>query len=167
MISAWEPPVLSPLEERCMSDPYYPHGWDCLWLAHDRNDQVGGFVTGSLGPIPVALLDLNDLKVKDLEKMVLGQPKVSSSRLLVSFYPKPQSFLELAERGIFVYDWTGLGQSSKPYQQVASPTTPILLASLPDRLREIASLAKFATSDFSADTLLKPVEYFPCRGGRD
>jgi len=143
-----------------MSNPYYPY-WDCLWLAHDRNNHIGGFVTGGNGPIPVDLLDLNEPKVEDLEEMVSGLPKVSASRLLISFYTDPSSFLDLAERGIFIYDW------QDPYQLVATPTTPILLASLPDRLREIAGLVKFAANDFSADTLLKPHEYFLCRRGRD
>lgn len=150
-----------------MSDPYYPHGWDCLWLAHDRNNRVGGFVTGGLGPIPVDLLDLNEPKVEDLEEMVSGLPKVSGSSLLVSFYPDPSSFIDLAERGIFIYDWQAGAQSANAYQLVAAPTTPILLASLPDKLREITSLVKFAANDFSQATFLKVREYFTCRGGRD
>src|SRR5260221_7905556 len=99
-----------------MSDPYYPHGWDCLWLAHDRNNHVGGFVTGGTGPIPVELLDLNEPKVEDLEEMVSGLPKVSGSRLLVSFYKDPSSFLDLAEHGIFIYDWQVDAQSANAYQ---------------------------------------------------
>lgn len=124
-------------------------------------------MTGGNGPIPVDLLDLNEPKVEDLEEMVSGLPKVSGSRLLVSFYTDPSSFLDLAEHGIFIYDWQADAQSANAYQLVAAPTTPILLASLPDRLREITSLVKFAANDFSADTLLKVHEYFPCRSGQD
>jgi len=152
-----------------MSDSYYPHDLDCLWLAHDRNNHVGGFVTAGLGPIPVDLLDLNAFKVREYGRMTSDLLKVSGSRLLVSIYKDPSSFLDLAERGIFVYDWSDIhkvdAQSANAYQLVAAPTTPILLASLPDRLREITSLVKFAANDFSEETFLKVHEYFPCRTG--
>jgi len=153
-----------------MSDPYYPHDVDCLWLAHDRNNHVGGFVTAGLGPIPVDLLDENASKVRESGRLSSDLPKVSGSRLLVSFYKDASSFLDLAERGIFVYDWSGIrkvdAQFVNAYQLVAVPTTPILLELLPDRLRALTSLVKFAANDFSEESFLKVHEYFPCRRGR-
>jgi hypothetical protein len=152
-----------------MNDPYYPHHLDCLWLAHDRNNHVGGFVTAGLGPIPVDLIDLNASRVREFGRMSSDLPKVSGSRLLVSIYKDPSSFLDLAERGIFVYDWTDVRGGRAyldAYERVAMPTTPLLLASLPDRLRELTSLFKFAANDFSEETVLKVQEYFRCRKGR-
>jgi len=152
-----------------MSDPYYPHHLDCLWLAHDRNNHVGGFVTAGLGPIPLDLLDSEASKVRESGRLSSDLPKVSGSRLLVSFYPDPSSFIDLAERGIFVYDWTDIHGGrlyTDAYELVATPTMPILLDSLPDRLRALTSLVKFDAKDFSEEKFLKVHEYVPCRRGR-
>jgi hypothetical protein len=152
-----------------MSDSYYPHHLDCLWLAHDRNNHIGGFVTAGLGPIPVDLLDLDASKVRESGRLSSDLPKVSGSRLLVSMYKDPSSFLDLAERGIFVYDWTDIHGGrlyTDAYELVATPTTPLLLASLPDRLRALTSLVKFDANDFSEEKYLKVHDYCPCRKGR-
>ena len=153
-----------------MSDPYYPYDLDWVWFACDRNNHIGAFVTAGIAPIPVAFLDLSAPELEDLDEMTSDLPKVSGSHLLVSMYKDPSSFLDLAERGIFAYDWSDIhkvdAQSANAYQLIAAPTSPILLASLPDKLRALTSVVKFAANDFSEETFLKVHEYFSCRRGR-
>jgi len=149
-----------------MNDRSYPEGVDCVWLASDRNGHVGAFVTGGVGPIPVVVLASNEPAIEDLEGMVCELPKTSTARLLVSV-KRPDDFIEMAERGFFVYDWSDVhrtaNDSVNAYKPVAIPMKPRALDSLQGKLGEALAGVKFYEVSFSAETLLNVCAYTPCR----
>ena len=81
----------------------YPTGIDTIWIACDRDSRVAAFITGGEGPIPHDALSQTQC-APDIESSLLLLPSTSEAHLLVHF-PRPSSFLELAKRGLFVYDW--------------------------------------------------------------
>ncbi|MGJ4962368.1 hypothetical protein [Bradyrhizobium sp. HKCCYLRH3061] len=90
-------------------------------------------MTAGAGPIPATALNVNHTPIEDIEQHLLRLPIVSSARLLVRV-PRPDSFIDLAERGLFVYDWTDVHRSianaKRMYELVAVPASALL----PDRL---------------------------------
>ncbi len=136
----------------------YPVGVDCVWLGLDSAQHVGVFVTGGEGPIPNAVLEQSLLWIEDMELEVLGLPKVSDAELLVSV-PRPDSFIALAERGLFVFDWADVsrtaGELSNSYELVASPCGGgISELDLPERLRGLARRASFQ-ADYSVVQMIE------------
>jgi hypothetical protein len=88
-----------------MAEFFYPDGVDCVWVAFDRDGHLGAFVTGGSGPIPVHLLAPGLLAVEDIETRLALLPRVSAAGLLVQI-KRPDDFVAMAERGLFVYDWS-------------------------------------------------------------
>lgn len=69
----------------------------------------------------------------------------------------PGSYIALAQRGVFVYDWTDLTSIEGPlnaYEFVASPLLPIVCADLPNDLREVAQAVRFANVRFAGSGLV-------------
>ena len=97
-----------------------------MWLASDRNGNFASFVTGGEGPIPIDVLNFERTPVEDIERLVCQMPIVSTVHMLVTL-KRPDSFIELAERGIFVYDWTDVHRTQSKaihvYEPVAAPTS--------------------------------------------
>jgi hypothetical protein len=102
----------------------YPVGIDAAWLGADEIGRVGLFITAGEGPVPETALHQLELGIWP-EKAVAGLPRVGPCNLLAEV-PNPNSFIEAAERGIFVYDWTDIHRSRSgemdSYELVASPT---------------------------------------------
>lgn len=120
----------------------YPDGVDCVWLAADRDGHLGAFITGGVGPIPVQALNFEHASIEETEERICELPRVSSARLLV-VVKRPDDFIALAERGVFVYDWSDVHRPAREsihaYEPVAAPTKPITVDALPD---EIAALVE-------------------------
>ena len=120
----------------------YPDGFDCVWLATDRDGHVGAFVTGGTGPIPVQALNNDPMPVEDIEEQVWKLPRVSGARLLITVV-RPDDFVAFAERGLFVYDWSDVHrikrESIHAYELMAAPVSPITLEAL---LGETVSFSK-------------------------
>lgn len=130
-----------------MSMQAYPEGIDCVWLASDREDRLAAFITAGVGPIPLKAFNPACVPVEDIEGRLCQLPPVSQARLLVSV-KRPDDFIDLAERGLFVYDWTDISRITREalqvYEPVAIPTMPITTASLPS---DLATLAKVLRLD--------------------
>jgi hypothetical protein len=146
----------------------YPEGIDLVWLASDRNDHLGAFITAGAGPIPIQTLDRKSLQLTDIEGVICGMPQVPAARLLVSV-PRPDSFAEMAERGVFVYDWSDVHRTTREailaYEPVAAPTHPITVNMPPANLAEVAMGLKFAEVAFSSGQALDPRTYMRCLEG--
>lgn len=129
----------------------YPSGIDCIWLASDQSGHLGAFVTAGVGPIPIQVLGYVDTPIEDIEHLILDMPQVSIANLLIPL-EQPDSFIKLAERGIFVFDWSDvyrtLLQSIDAYEPIASPVSPITLDVLSGQLAEIAKSIKFNSVAF-------------------
>ena len=140
-----------------MSTKNYPDGIDCVWLASDVAGHVGAFITAGLGPIPSAALDEKMLPIEDVEASLCELPQSTHAKLLVSV-KRPDDFVALAERGIFVYDWTDIGRTAANalhrYELVAAPVQPIFLDKLPHELFRLAKAAELSKISFLTDNSL-------------
>jgi len=149
-----------------MSDRPYPDGVDCVWIASDRDCHMGVFVTAGIGPIPVHALNSDCVPVEDLEELVCSMPTVSEARLLVAV-KRPDDFIDLAERGFFVYDWTDIHRTTREairaYEPVAVPVSPIKADILLGELASVAKAVKFAEVTFANKQLLDVCAHMTCR----
>ena len=89
----------------------YPDGLDCVWLGVDRNGNLGAFVTAGAGSIPVSVLNDLSLPIEEIETAVCQLPRVSEVRLLFQI-KRLDDFVEMAQRGFFVYDWTDIHRTA-------------------------------------------------------
>lgn len=118
----------------------YPEGLDCIWLAYDSADNVGAFITAGLGPLPAQSLSA-DLDIELAEEEILSLPERGAATLLIQV-KRPDDYLNLAARGLYVYDWTDIGRVAKAeinaYELVAVPDAPLLKQELPQILQNYA-----------------------------
>jgi hypothetical protein len=135
-----------------MSLSPYPEGIDCVWLACDQEGHLGAFITAGMGPIPVMALDASQMPVEDVEMRLCTLPSVARAQLLVSV-KRPDDFIDLAERGLFVYDWTDINRTAREalrvYEPVAVPSMPISVSSLPSDLAALAQVLKLTDVVFA------------------
>lgn len=117
--------------------PYSERG-DCVWLASDGEAHLGAFIPAAIGPIPTEALNSIIVPIEDVAGRVNELPSMSQAQLLVSV-KRPDDFVDLAERGMFLYDWTDIHRRAREalrvYEPVAAPTKPITISSLPSVLR--------------------------------
>src|SRR5262245_50126960 len=132
-----------------MSALAYPDGVDCAWLASDQAGQLGMFITAGHGPIPEAVL-AGDFG--DVEDLALRLP-ISSKATVLKKVPRPDSFLAMAERGFYVFDWSNVDRSDAAaldaYELVAVPDRPAAIGSLPRQLQNAANAAAVKQVRFS------------------
>lgn len=149
-----------------MADHAYPDGIDCVWIASDGNGHVGAFVTAGEGPIPVQALRNEQIDIKDVEEAVCQLPQVTSARLLVQI-KRPDDFIAMAERGLFVYDWRDVHRpvrkSKDAYEPVAVPLTPITSDALPETLAILAANVVLHNWEFIAGEPLDICSLMECR----
>ena len=146
--------------ENCMAHRPYPRGADCVWLASDQNGHVAAFVTAAAGPIPTAVLQTT-LPVEQSEILVCSSPRTTTARLLISV-PRPDSFVDLAERGLFVYDWHEYGRSTGVYEAVATPNDPVCFGSLTGELAKISQVVTFGSVSFMDARVVDVRAYAQC-----
>lgn len=135
-----------------MSERPYPEGVDCVWVASDQNGNLGAFVTGGVGPIPMLWLTDECMPIEDVEALICELPNISNVRMLVEI-KRPDDFIELASRGIFVYDWRDVNRTSNEcrnvYEPVAVPLAPISVERLAGGLAGMAKSLSFSDAVFS------------------
>lgn len=151
-----------------MIDHVYPDGVDCVWVASDRNGNLGAFVTGGVGPIPLQVLTDELVSIEDIEERLCELPKVSDLRLLVSM-KRPDDFICIAERGFFVYDWRDVHRTSHEsthvYEPIAVPLNPISVDALPEPLHSLAASLRFGNVAFVDETTIDVRAHVECREG--
>ncbi|WP_273668671.1 hypothetical protein [Janthinobacterium fluminis] len=144
----------------------YPVGVDCVWLASDAAGNLAAFVTGGEGAIPSSVLSNNSIQIEDVEMSICGLDVVSDARLLVPM-PRPDDFIDIAKRGIYVFDWQDVSRISRNrigmYEKIAIPTNPIGLEILPNDLRNLAESVKFVSLFFSEYSRVDVEMLFECR----
>jgi hypothetical protein len=149
-----------------MSNRSYPEGIDCVWLASDREGYLAAFITAGIGPIPVQALHLDGVSIEDIESLICDMPRVSEVRLLVSV-KRPDDFIDLAKRGIFVYDWTDINRIDRDaihvYEPVATPVTPIKMDILLPNLAAIAKSLRLADVVFADGKRLDVRVHLSCQ----
>ena len=118
-----------------------PQSFDWVWLACDRDDRVAAFVTAGAGPIPTVVLE-SDLPVEDAETLIRSLAATTGARNLFS-KGDATSFMDLAQRGVFVYDW------QDPYEHVAVPDTPVRVDSFPEELAKLSRIVRLDNVSFA------------------
>ncbi|WP_137940450.1 hypothetical protein [Chitinivorax sp. B] len=143
----------------------YPNGLDCVWLATDRNGHLGAFVTGGIGPIPKSVLSSASVSIENIEEMVCALPQVSDVRLLVKM-KRPDDFVEMAQRGLFVYDWCDVHRTASEfthaYEPIAVPLNPISANLLPEVLMKVALATKLINVAFVEMQVLNIAAVLEC-----
>jgi len=120
----------------------YPDGIDCTWLGVDRRGKIAAFVAAGEGEIPTALLMQHDVDLGDIENLLMNLPVKGNVKLRVSV-ARPDDFLDMACRGLYVYDWSG-----NRYTLVAEPEIAIELSGLDAELKVVAEHAVFDSVEF-------------------
>jgi hypothetical protein len=142
----------------------YPHQFDCAWLAMDSVGKLGVFITAGSGPIPEMVLK-NDVPVLEIETALLKLPCVCSA-VLTTTVPRPDSYIELAERGLFVFDWRNahrtITQEKSGYDLVALPTQPIKADNMSPNLNGIADGITFDRLSFGQEKMVDVQSVMPC-----
>jgi hypothetical protein len=140
----------------------YPDQIDCLWIASDRDGHAAAFVTAGSGPIPRAVLDRDAPPLDDLEALVCELPIRSDATMLVDV-PRPDDFVAMAARGLFVYDWRDVHRTSSSvldaYEPVAYPQRPVHVTELPPQLASACTGVVFADLAFSSGGTLRPQDF--------
>ena len=143
----------------------YPEGMDCVWLASDRTGHLGAFITAGIGPIPIAALDASVLPIDEVESSLCELPQVAQAKLLVSV-KRPDDFIDLAERGVFVYDWTDINRTARDalhvYEPVAVPVQPITASALTGDLATLAKAVQLLNVSFAENNALDIRRHLSC-----
>jgi hypothetical protein len=149
------------------SSNIYPQGIECVWIASDINGHVGAFITAGIGPVPVSALH-SDQAIEELEDRLCMLPQISKA-ILVTSAKRPDDFINLAERGFFVYDWSDVhrtqGAALNAYEPIAIPANPISATSLNDHGLGSLLATRFDNVIFSGDQTLNVNNYVECLTG--
>jgi len=142
--------------QNSMKYPYRDHAW----LAVDRRGFVAAFVTGGEGPIPLSAIWFSN------ERPSLGAlPKRAEGKMLVAC-PAPDMYLAIAERGMFVYDWSDvhevLARRRFAYELVSTPSVPLAAVELPDDIRSAVQGTMFTTLNFGEQPFLDVRKFVEC-----
>lgn len=145
----------------------YPSGFEMAWIAADSSGKLGAFITAGKGPIPKEILQNIFVEPVLIEDVLLELPVIGLSDVNGSPYSHPvESFVELGERGIFVFDWHDLHVPIKfrkgGYEKCASPSNPIYTGELVSPLKELSNLIQFKELLFEEVYLVKPELYYDC-----
>ncbi|ENX05696.1 hypothetical protein [Acinetobacter courvalinii] len=115
----------------------YPEGLDLVWIGVDRSGYIGAFISAGTGPIPKFVLQNTIFLLENIEQWVLELSETSDFLLHVNV-PRPDDFIALAKRGLYVYDWTDVYENSSniknTYELMASPLKPLKLSDLIDNI---------------------------------
>jgi len=115
-------------------------GFDCAWLVSDIAGCLAAVVTAGAGPIPESVFG-GPVDLLDLEYRLLQLPVVGEANALAED-GDATSFLNLARRGLFVFDWTDVHRINREkidaYQLVAAPACAIHASDLPADLGAVA-----------------------------
>ena len=148
-----------------MTNEKYPVGIDCGWLGEDSLRNIGIFITAGVAPIPIHALAISGIAVEDVEALVLDLPKIGEAELLINV-PSPDSFIGLAERGLFVYDWQDVHcahqDATGAYVAVAIPSKPIKSNELSGILAVIATTTVFEKETFLNSKQINVNNWFEC-----
>ena len=101
---------------------------DYAWIAVDAKGQLAAFITAGEGQVPYEVFEQDVIPPYAIEHAILEMPVVSG--VILNIYMEdgmPRFFMQLCQRGFFVYDWEG--DKRRPflpaYQLLVSPSKPI------------------------------------------
>jgi len=135
----------------------YPEGLDCVWVASDDFGHVGAFVTAGMAPVPAVTLSAAYGDILAVGDHLLTLSPVSRA-IAERDGTSIADFTTLAERGIYVFDWTDIHRTGKnrlgAYEKMASPDRPLTCDKLTGFLKNCASLAKVYGVNFAEEAFV-------------
>ncbi|CAM4431290.1 hypothetical protein F901_00225 [Acinetobacter dispersus] len=124
----------------------YPEGIDCIWIAMDQNGALAAFVTAGVAPIPTIVLNSSLLELENIEQILIEQfPVIGEANLKVDL-PRPDDFIAISKRGLFVYDWD---DNEQQYVLISIPTYLKNYADLARNLKIYIQTLALNSYDFS------------------
>ena len=115
----------------------YPYDWDLEWLAVDSEGCIGVFTTGGKGPLPRK--GFKEYSSDEFNETLWSLPKISNCILLID-PPRPNDYVELAEKGFYTYDWADVHRNKDKlnrYEIQSKPTCPIRIDDLPGAISNV------------------------------
>jgi hypothetical protein len=114
-------------------------GLEFDWLAVDRGGHVASLCTAGYGPVPVAVVfHVQTIEAYDsIHELARVGSCAEAAQVDLN-----GDWVGTAERGIFVYDW----DHHDRYRRATVPSMPIVVAQLPNDLRQLALLVQLNTS---------------------
>jgi hypothetical protein len=131
-------------------------GFDLVWIGADESDNVAAFITAGSGFIPPSA----QAGIGEVENLILEEPPNCECKLHIDA-PITDSYVELAKRGYFVFDWADVGVQDSYYELAAQPTTPVRASDLPTALRAIAERTRISSRLFSECEFLEVARLTP------
>lgn len=120
------------------------------WLGVDKNGYIGFFSSAGFGPIPETVIKPN-LSI-DLTQEILGLPKCSETESIQLQDRKISEWIEIAERGLFSFDWSF---NSDSYEMVSWPETPVFFKEFLKRTDNLIAFIHLPNLDFISSKILK------------
>ena len=149
---------------------HYPMGLDCVWIAMDRNGNVGAFVTAGIGPIPRLVLLDSVFSCDRVEQALFELPRTSVARLAIDV-KRPDDFIGMAERGLFVYDWRDAHriavQETRAYERIAFPEQPLIVDRLEGALGTLAKKVPLDSVMFTTQASIDARSLGECLDGSE
>lgn len=126
-------------------------GVDFVWIVVDAKGQLAAFITAGEGKVPYEVFEQDIIPPYAIEYEILEMPVVSG--VIINIYMEdgmPSFFINLCQRGFFVYDWTGDDKRPYPteYQLLTSLSKPIGIEQIANNYLNIFSTVVFKTSVF-------------------
>ena len=121
-------------------------------------------MTGGSGPIPIQV-SLPSNPLDTIEKTILELPKASDIERRVRT-PRLGSFIALAERGFFVYDWSNVHRTEQyidQYELIALPYRPLTIDLLPADLADMARNVRLSAISFASAWRIDIRAHLACR----
>jgi hypothetical protein len=142
-----------------------PRDFDWVWLACDRDDYVAAFITAGAGPIPAAILE-SSLPAEESETLIRGLAPTTTALASIP-HSGVESFITLAQRGFFVYDWQDVHRGSAVrytdmYELVAAPREPVRVDFFHGELAQISRIVRLDNVSFADETDVDVCKHTRC-----
>ena len=119
---------------------------DYGWLAVDDAGYVAVLCTGGDGPVPATAIPNSFEVEEELPEALLSEEPIRSSYMLFIECPRPDSFIEIAQRGVFAYNWGDacrtLANCIGEYELAAAPTVPVKIDQLAPNVQKLANATR-------------------------
>ena len=141
--------------------------YDFDWFALDKEGLIWHFATGGCGAMPTSVASSREDLQKVTDFFRSRCPEKLSTRVCQEFEAHVELmksaharevylryFVEMASRGLFSYDCMRSIKPPTGYFQVAKPSTPLQVSSLPHEISEILGNATFDDISFREACLI-------------
>jgi hypothetical protein len=124
--------------------------FDLVWIASDQYGHVAAFITAGSGSVIPAATE----GIFEVEGHVLREPLICDATVYVQV-PNPRSYIEIASRGLFVYDWADPGNRESYYELAARPSLPLRRNDLSLRLQQYAIRCEMPGMNFEKTEVIE------------